>query len=190
MYSEIGASQFYLGGSLVALYQVDVEKVIGSETWTNVYHVEASDVSAAQTAGNLIVAAERKVHFSSVIFTAMRVRLAGLHHAGTVFTLNLAGTRTSAGLLMPLFNVARLDFANGTARPARKYLRGGLGVSDVGAGYIITGAGLTAFGVYASDILAIAAMRDPQGRSFTGVVLSPLVGMHQLRRGNRRKSII
>lgn len=174
----------------MALYQIDVEKVLGTETWTNVYHAEAADNAAANTVLNSIVAAERPVHLSTVTFSVGRIRLAGVGHAGQVVVLNVLGTRAVSGIAYPLFNVALIDFANGTSRPARKYLRGPFQGTDLVAGFNFASGTLTVLTTYVTAILAIAAMRDPKGRTLSAGAPHTLVAMHQLRRGNRRKPVI
>jgi hypothetical protein len=174
----------------MALYQIDIEKAIGTETWTNVYHVDAADNAAANTALNSIVAAERPVHSAAVNFVLARGRLAGAGHVGFVVTLNVLGTRTASGAKLPLFNVAMVDFANGQARPARKYLRGAWTVNDLTLDYSFASAVQTILANYVTAITAIAAMRDPRNRTLTGGAARTLVAMHQLRRGNRRRPVI
>lgn len=174
----------------MSLFQIDVEKVVGTETWTNVYHCEAADNAAANTVLNSIVSAERPVHATTATFTVGRLRLAGTGHAGQVVVLNVLGTRTISGSPLPLFNCAQVDFANGTSRPARKYLRGPWGTSDVAAGFLWSSGTLTALATYVTAIVAIAALRDPKGRTLSAGAAKALIGMHQLRRGNRRTPVI
>jgi hypothetical protein len=174
----------------LALYQIDIEKAIGTETWTNVYHVDAADNAAANTALNAIVAAERPLHATTVTFVLGRGRLAVPGSTGFVVTLNVLGTRTAAGSKLPLFNCAMIDFANGQARPARKYIRGGFVGTDIGSDYTWSSAVQTLMANYVTAIIAIAAMRDPKGRTLSAGAGRSLVGMHQLRRGNRRKPVI
>jgi hypothetical protein len=174
----------------LALYQIDIEKAIGTETWTNVYHVEAADNAAANTALNSIVAAERPLHAAAVNFVLARGRLSGAGHVGFIVTLNVLGTRAPTGAKLPLFNVAMIDFANGQARPARKYMRCGFTIADIGADFSWASGFQTAMATYVTAILAIAAMRDPKGRTLSAGAGRIAIAMHQLRRGNRRKPVI
>ena len=174
----------------MALYQIDVEKQIGTETWTNVYYADAADNAAAAAIANQIIAAERPIHFTSVNFTLFRVRLAGTNHVGARTSVGLLGTRSSATALLPLFNCCRVDIPNGQARPVRKYLRGTLNSGDVAANYQILSTTVTLLTNYCTALAAISGLRDPQNRTlFTGVP-SLFIAMHQLRRGNRKKPVI
>lgn len=174
----------------MALYQIDIEKLLGTESWTNVYHVDAANDAAANTALNSIVAAERPAHGTTCTFTVGRLRLAGTGHSGQVVTLNVLGTKTVSGVALPLFNCALVDFANGTSRPCRKYLRGPWGTGEMLTGFVWSSGTLTILANYVTAILAIAAMRDPKGRTLSAGAPKTPIGMHQLRRGNRRKPVI
>lgn len=169
----------------MALFQIDVEKLIGTETWTNVYHCDVADTAAAIVVAGQIKDLERPVHAVAVTFVGARVRLAGPGHVGTIVLYNQAGTKVITGQLLPLFNCARIDFGNLTKRPARKYLRGGVESSGLPAGFVHQAAFLTALTTYADGILAIASIRDSANRPLTSRAVISFIGMHQLRRGNR-----
>lgn len=168
------------------IFQVDVYKIVGTEVWSNVYHVDVADISTARTRAAAILAAERAVHSTSVTFQGTRTRQAGVGHVGVIDLAGTLGTRTISGSKLPLFNCQRVDFENGSKRPGRKYLRGDWGGGDLGAtNYSWTSTGVTNLGTYADAILAVAGICDPQGRPFTARSVIALVAMHQLKRGNR-----
>jgi hypothetical protein len=174
----------------MALYQVDIEKALGTESWTNVYHVDAASAGAAAAQAALIIAAEIPVHCTIVNFVAHRVRLAGSGHVGSVTTVNTPGTRTIPTNMLPMFNVVRADFANGAARPARKYLRGGLLTGDVDPGFLLKAATITLFQTYCNSLMSLGTLRDPQGRTLSSGAPRAVIAMHQLRRGNRQRPVI
>lgn len=174
----------------MALYQIDIEKINGTETWTNVYHADVADTAAALVVAGQIKDLERPVHAAAVTFVGARVRLAGPGHAGTIGLYNQAGTRSVTGQLMPLFNCARVDFGNLTKRPARKYLRGNFGGSELQAGFVLPAALLTLLATYADGILAITSIRDAANRQLVSKAVISAVAMHQLRRGNRRSPVL
>jgi hypothetical protein len=171
-------------------FQVDVEKFTGTEYWTNVYHVEAATAAAAKTAGDAIVAAERPIHYTWVGFSTMRIRPVGVGQTGVNYALNTVGTRGSTSVALPLFNCLRVDFANGTARPCRKYLRGCINIGELNGSFGLGSGTLTPATTYANAIVAVSGICDPQGRTLSGGAPYTLVAMHQLRRGNRRRPIL
>lgn len=174
----------------MALWQVDIEKIVGTESWTNVYHCDVADTAAAIVVAGQLKDLERPIHGAAVTFVGARVRLAGPGHVGTVVLYNQLGTRTITGNLMPLFCGIRVDFGNLTKRPARKYLRGGFGGSEIQANFLCPAAFVTLTTTYADGVLAIASIRDSANRQLVSrAVLTP-VQMHQLRRGNRRSPVI
>lgn len=172
-------------------FQIDIEKIVGGETWTNVYHCEAASIASAITLAGQIKDAERPVHQTAVTFVGSRVREVGSGHVGVITLFAQAGTRgPGSGQLLPLFNVSRVDFGNGTNRPARKYLRGVLLNTDVVAGFQTLAAVVTLLNTYADTLLALSGLVDPQGRTLSGRTTFTTIAMHQLRRGNRAKSVL
>ena len=174
----------------MAVFQIDVEKIIGTETWTNVYHVNVADMATARARATSIKDLERPVHGTNVTFVATRTRQVGVGNVGVIDLVAQAGTRTIAGNTMPLFNCARVDFANGTRRPARKYLRGGFGGTDLQGSFQHSSGYITALNTYADGILALAGICDPQARALTARSVIAIIAMHQLRRGNRTASVL
>jgi hypothetical protein len=174
----------------LAVYQIDVEKVLGTEFWSNTYHVDVADLATAQARRSSIVLAERNFLNTPITIIRSRVRLAGPGHVGTVNGENGVGVKAWGGAKLPLFNCMRVDFVNGTARPARKYLRCGFAVSNVGSDFTFDSGTVADGNTYAAAILAIVGICDPQGRPLTGGNAQARVAMHQLRRGNKRKPIL
>jgi hypothetical protein len=172
-------------------YQIDIEKIVGSETWTNVYHCEVASIGAAQTLAGQIKDAERVITCDQVTFVGARVRQAGAGHVGVISLYGQLGSRaTSGAAMLPLFNCVRIDFVNGTNRPARKYLRGCLILTDIAPGFIYSNTVKTAVTTYADTLLALSGLVDPQGRTLTARSVVQVIAMHQLRRGNRARSVL
>jgi hypothetical protein len=170
----------------MTVFQIDVYKIVGTEVWSNVYHVDVADISTARARAASILAAERAIHSTSVTFQGTRTRQAGVGHVGVIDLSGVAGQRAITGNKLPLFNCQRVDFENGSKRPGRKYLRGDWGSSDLGAATYAWGAtAVTNLGTYADAILAVVGICDPQGRPFTARSVIAAVAMHQLKRGNR-----
>lgn len=174
----------------MAVYQIDVEKVNGSEFWSNTYHVDVADLATAQARRSSIVLAERNFLSSAATIIRSRVRLAGPGHVGVVNAESGVGAMTLSSAKLPLFNVVRVDFANGTSRPARKYLRIVAGANEVGSDFTWSAGVVSTGTTYASAILAVVGICDPQGRPLTTGGVQSRIAMHQLRRGNRRRPIL
>lgn len=176
----------------MSVYQIDIEKSFSPTTgttvyWTNVYHVDVTDSAAAVTAGNSIVTLEKTIHSTLTTFTKMRTRQAGIPGApGVITPLTGAGGRTTTGPL-PLFNVFRIDFGVSGGRPSRKYIRGPLAGADNSSGAVSSGTITTIMNSYATPLLNMNVLCDPQGQAFVNAVVHPYVGMRQLRRGSKRK---
>lgn len=177
----------------MSVYQIDIEKSFSPTTgstvfWTNVYHVDVTDLAAAITAGNSIVTLEKTIHANTTSFTKMRTRQAGVPGApGTITPLSGVGGRAASNPL-PLFNVYRIDFGVSGGRPSRKYIRAPLSSTDSTAG-AVTGSTVTLIqNSYVTPLLNMNVLCDPQGQAFVNGTIWPYVGMRQLRRGSKRKA--
>ena len=108
-----------------ALSEVEIEKLYNGEYWVNRYHLSVG-IADALAPAQAILAAERTVTDSRIIFTKMNVRTTAVgdeqYFTQAVNQMGLANN--SAADLLPLFNVVRVDFSAIIGRPSRKYLRG------------------------------------------------------------------
>lgn len=173
----------------MAVWKIDIEKQLGTEFWTNVYHVEQSGQLAAASAGQLIANQEQNLHHPAVTVTRMRVSLAGEGNEGTIYPLNLPGEGND-GQYLPLFNVLRVDFGVASGRPSRKYYRLPVVETVVENGSFTT-AYLSAIQVYLDALLAPVNqinLCDVDGQVIVSAAPFRPVGMRQLRRGSRRRT--
>ena len=169
--------------------RLTIEKMYQNEYWTNVYFLAGSIGDSASTAAS-ILGAEMAITSDDVLFTKMRlddntpdtevyasspINLFGLYDLG-------------ASQMLPLFNVVRVDFAAGTGRPSRKYLRGILSESDVNFNSILSGMVSTIQTNYATVLAGLAGYVDIDGDEIATGVVHPFVGMRQLRRGSKKKT--
>lgn len=174
----------------MARFQVDIEKRLGSEFWTNVWQVSATDLAGATVVANAITAAERIGHSSAVTFTRHRVSSVAIGDGVYAITpIGLPGLATT-GELLPLFNTLRMDLTAASGRPSRKYFRGCLGEGLISGDAVTTSVFLT-MSLEIADIFSPGAEQsgivDPQGELFNGIVIHPFVQMRQLRRSRRRR---
>lgn len=173
------------------MFVIDIEKVLGSEFWSNVYQVRANNMSDASSVGASIVTAERNIHCTPVNFTKMRVRTAD--PADDTYIINtLAGTglRAVQNGLLPLFNTLRADFNAATGRPSRKYWRGVLDEADIDGSAVTSdfSADMADFALLFAPTAEAGGIVDPQGTLLSSIVVYPFVQMRQLRRSRRRRT--
>lgn len=173
---------------MAANWSLDIEKVIGTEYWTNRYMLSNPSLESAILTAAAIVDAERAVHAAGVTFT--RYRISDVDPTTDNFVIVPLGT---AGLRiittsLPLFNVARVDFPAGTGRPSRKYLRLPIAEEDQDNGtFTSTFVSLINqnYGVVLGDIDEFV---DVDGEPLGTGICQPKVGMRQLRRGSKKRN--
>lgn len=171
----------------MALWEISIQKNIGSEYWINVYHASVPDQAGAVDVANQVIAIERGAHMVAVSFVNFRVRQVDvLAQAGTVYPIGLTGQVGNTPYL-PLFVVARVDFAVYTGRPSRKYMKFPISGSAVDNGNFTTAA-LGFYNTnYAEALEGVANLCDNNEQPFLSIKVNPTVGMRQLRRGSRKK---
>lgn len=176
------------------VFQLDLQKEFLGHFWTNRYFVLADDLADAFNARTDLTAGEQDIHTSNVRIT--KVRASTLTENDGVFlseTLNVAGTLSSSGNGLPLFNVVRVDWSAGTTRPARKFYRSLLATGEVGSAFQWTS------GVVGTIQAALEAMQDAlstiglplvnrQGTVLGTPIVKLDIAMRQLRRGTRRQT--
>lgn len=173
-------------------FRITIEKEFQGEFWTNVYHTGAATLADAITAGNEIVALERVIHLSNILFTKMRVD-DGVPNTDNyqTATLNVFGTapaNTGETVMLPLFNVVRVDFTVAGGRPSRKYLRGCMTEQHAGARNIEASYVEFVRANYAAPLESTVNYVDEDGNLIVGASVHPRVGMRQLRRGSKKKN--
>jgi hypothetical protein len=171
------------------LYQLDIQKEIGTYFYTNVYHLEGSSIAGLDAVVGGIVAAERQICTPSVNFISTRVKEAGTAY-GFASIRPLTGTgayATSSAQDLPLYNTVRVDMAPGIGPLNRKYLRTGLR-EDMVYGTVLEPAYITAVQtLYVNTLANASELRTIRGENVVGFTLKTLVQMRQMRRGSKRK---
>lgn len=178
----------------MAIFKVDVQKVDSvNNFWTNTYLLEAASLDEAHSSAVIHIAGgEQDIHASFI--TIDKVRTSTITPNDLVFrsqALNLAGTLTTSGNALALFNVVRVELPVAEGRPSRKYYRCGLGGGNMAAGYKWDGGVVTAIESSIADFKTALTTAgtpwvDPQGEIITTIVALEKVGMRQLRRGSKR----
>lgn len=171
-------------------WKVDIEKFINGEYWSNVYYVDTETMILASGVAREIVNAEETVTNDNVQFTKYRVSDTDPEtELFMTVVLNEAGERHSTVDLLPLWNVVRVDLTAEAGRPSRKYLRGILSEADIA--YVnINSLVVAEIDVgYCQALEAIEELVDIDTQPFTAVNVKPNVGMRQLRRGSKRRTL-
>lgn len=173
--------------SFGGIWQIDIQKQLGTEYWTNVYFSDAGTLPAAKTVGDNLVANEKLIHANIVNFIQMRIRpYPSGGQQGTVYQLSGVGSVSTADYL-PLFNVARVTLTVASGRPSRKYYRLPVGEADQANGTFIP-AKVSSLNTSLASFITTANLTDESGNVFTAATVVPTVGMRQLRRGSKRRA--
>lgn len=170
------------------IFQVDIQKNLDTEYWTNVYHVQAADRAEAATIADDILSAERSIHQTRVVFPSMRIAPYPGPSEGTIVVVGLTGGAPNDPYL-PLFNVLRVDFSTPVGRPSRKYYRIPIPESVQENGVLSTSFQTdfsTAYNLAMAPLYG-GQLVDVDGQPLTFGRLIPNVGMRQLRRGSKRR---
>lgn len=175
------------------LFQVDVEKRLLSEYFSNVYYLQSPTIASAVTDAGLIVAFERSIMLDNVNFTKQRVRTTTVgDDVYALTTLSGLGSRSSSGGTLPLFNTLNVVLSAVVGRPSRKYYRGVLQESDIDftsvsvglLGTVTTNANTLLTAMAAAD----SALVDIDNTGIFSMLPVSEVGMRQLRRGSKRRA--
>lgn len=169
--------------------QVDIQKRIGTEYWTNRYFLGVGSIGEAAGYVDEIVAFEKLLHSTEVIFDRARVS-DGIPGSDSYVIIPLSGTggTSGSGAHIPLYNTVRIDFGVGAGRPSRKYYRCGLGEGllngEVWDSLLMTDyqAAATAF------VNGVVPYCDVDGQIIISATVMNQVQMRQLRRGSKKKT--
>lgn len=175
--------------SVTGIYQIDTQKQMGGEYWTNRYFVEAGGFAAAIAAAEEIATLESSKSLSTVKFVSARASVPGSENDDyEVITLGFNGGVVSSDPSLPLFCVARMIFSKGPGRPDVKYFKAMVNVGGLQDPFTIkqtTVADLNAtLGV---GLLGVEGLCSAEGTPYTRAAVDARIGMRQLRRGSKRK---
>jgi len=162
---------------------------MGTEYWTNVYHVNVASLADALTEGYQLVDREKVIHHTNVAFD--RIRVSAMPVSGGQFiSAALVGDGLAPGPSdVPLFVVARVEWTVGFGRPGVKMYRGALVEADIVGPTALTPEVRSFYATWAAETLVqVPTLQKMSGGVFTAGVLSPSPGMRQLRRGSRRRT--
>jgi len=167
----------------MSLYRITSYKRLVSEPtvkWSNVYTFDAAGLVTATDLALALVTTEQAVHTADVQFYLTGIRSLVDSHSNTKITSTDVGLLGSdPTIMLPLWNVARVDFLDASGRPEIKYLRMPL-QEDMVTGSIIDGGTVTTLqDDYAAALLAEDSYVGPSGEAHTGYVVHNAVQMRQ-----------
>lgn len=174
------------------LYQVDIEKRLLSEFFTNVYYLQSPTIGDAVLDAGLIVTFEKSIMLDNVNFTKQRVRTTTVgDDVYALGTLSGLGLRSSAGGTLPLFNTLNVVLSAVVGRPSRKYYRGVLQESDIDytavSSSLLSLVATNGAALLTAMDTANSALVDIDNTGIYSIIASSEVGMRQLRRGSKRR---
>lgn len=171
------------------VFQVDIEKQLGSEYWTNSYHLSSDDMAAAAAESETLFQAEKAIHLGAVLITKVRISdMVPDNETFIVITKNETGlSGGSSGTGLPLFCAVRVDFQAAAGRNGRKYLRGVLTEADQNDFGVINQTMLDFINTnYGDPVIVDANTCKPDGTMLVDWSTHNRVAMRQLRRGSKR----
>lgn len=171
------------------LWELVINKRIGTEEWANVYHLADGGEGGLNAAILAVIDLERSIHGTVVEFTTYVIRPFPGPGEGTSVPIGQFGIAAIVDYL-PLFNVARVDFPAPFGRPSRKYYRLPIAEATVSNG-VWSGTFYADFtSQLATKFAAIpaGALVDVDGQVLSTPRLAVQVGMRQVRRGSKRKA--
>lgn len=176
----------------MAIMRVQVFESFGIEgKWSNVYHVVAVSLSAAQAAVN----AGLIPGLQGVLDTGCTIDRVLISDTGSDAFIenpvNVPGTFTGSGSLLPLYNSMKVLFVTpGFGRPDLKYIKGLVG-ENVQSGGVLDPTFTTGMDVLFTALLAEmeaddAPLCSENGDLWTDVSVQSRVQMRQMHRRRRR----
>jgi hypothetical protein len=175
------------------IYQVDIEKTVVAESFTNVYFVSSPTLQTATQDALAVVGFEKAITLDIAQFVRMRVRTAiEGDEVYSLTPLSGAGNRGTTTNPLALFNTLNVLLGAAAGRPSRKYYRAALMEQDVNFNTIDTFfmPPITALGaaLLVDITLNGSTLVDLNGDAITSIVAQSKIGMRQLRRGSRRRT--
>lgn len=157
--------------------------------WSNVYRVEADDITEALDHAVSIANIEQAVHKDYVIFSKVTARL-DVPDAPEGGTRALVGSGDVTGdptLRLPRFNTIRAVLTDDVGRPDQKYLRLPLQEDDVIEGTINVAVSNLVSLSYVAPLIALAYIRSADNTVYTAGDVIPAIQMRQISWSRRAR---
>lgn len=171
------------------VYNIDVQKRLGTEYWTNRYHCVALTLEEALQIGLELSAKEAVVTVSEVSFVSVRASTPqpndGVY---LVEQTNYSGGVVTPTHALPLFVVVRVTFTKGPGAPDVKYYKGMANPDALADAFNYKQATVNALQIdLAAALLATEGLSSQAGLPYTNIKVDQRVGMRQLRRGSKKR---
>jgi hypothetical protein len=176
-------------------FLANIEKLIGAEKWTNVYYLQADDLTDAITAADQIIGIERNVLKSTVtvshLLVSEREQPFRNYFSGA---RNLAGTvtPTSGELPLPLWNTVRCEFQpSNHGKPDVKQLRLPLYTDEIATIQTLNSTFRTGIQTsYVNQLVSLGFIEDDAGNAWVSGLARPEIFDRQLKKRRRKKVTI
>ena len=170
------------------IYKVNVQAYVLGNYISNRYEVYAASIAAAADMAPDIADIQSNILPDSFYITKINVETPEKRD-GIFWTqdVSIQGKRHNTSALLPLFNRFRVDFGVPFRRPLRKYLVG-VCEEDTADGDLTNVAIQLVDTQYSQLIVGLGYVVNPTGTHITQGNARRQVGMHQLRRGSKRKA--
>lgn len=167
------------------VFQVDVQKRLVAEYWTNRYFVSDDTIAGASLVAEDIADAERLFHGNAVEFVSVRTSTVAEGDDTYVTTPLFGFGELTLTDYLPLWNVIRVLFGGTGGRPYYKLYRGCLDESNV-LGSVLSAPLITA--VNSACAVFSGVVTTGLGELLATGTVDPRVRMRQLRRGKRKRT--
>lgn len=173
------------------LFIVDIQKKLAGFYWTNTYIVEAADIAGARDQARDIVEAERIFHSARITFDKFRVStITKGDDAYISVPLDQTGRFMADQVPLPPFCTVNVLFETGANRPGRKYYRTLARNGDITADFKWTQNYINVVTQALGNLLGGGSviLLDRGGDPIQTFVVQDAIGMHQMRRGSKRRA--
>lgn len=171
------------------VYRITTQKFLSGEFWTNDYHVNAVSMNEAASVASQCLAAEKLFTHNSITIQKARVSTTTKgDRVHRIINYNQFGGRVIASALLPLWDCVYVDFPrDGDGEPGAKWYRG-IPLDDcLGAVLSVDIINDTTNALVDLINNADAPLCLPDGTGVLAPAARALIGMHQLRRGSKRR---
>ena len=168
------------------IYRVTITKQLidghdALHPWSNVYHINRTDLAAAALAAPSIVDLEKTLYPDNVRIIRYSVADPTAPQSGFSVAVFESGNRSVGAVAtqLPRWNVVSAKLNVGTGRPSRMYLRPILDESEIDDGSITTPVYDAITTGWSGPLLGLGYVTDEDGQPITSVVVESVVRNRQ-----------
>jgi hypothetical protein len=178
----------------MAIYEVSIRKTRADNdlfAWSNVYHVDATDLGAAATLANTLSDLEVSIHNNFARIHSAHIVQVGTPADAVTIPIDLVGSHSEVGQPLPYFVAVRVDFIPQAGRAGRKFYHLPLTEGDQNNGQLEGAMGAFLQGAFDSIAADFSGwLTNPTGsRLYTQAVVQGLLTQHQFKRKWARRGV-